>query len=280
MATAPARSSSCSRKRSWARETRSSTPGRRSRCIRSSRRAWEARPGRCSLDARSGPRPPGHAAEQIGERTKLVIVCNPNNPTGTSVGAEAFDRLRGGLPPKTWCWWSTRPTSSSPGARTSRTRWPGWPGGPGTIVLRTFSKIYGLAGLRIGYGVADPSSWSYLQRARHPFNVNRLAEVAALAALDDDEHVERTLEPQRRRALDLPDSGALATSASRSGRPTPTSCWRGRGGRSTSSCCTEGVIVRPMGGLRSARPRAHQRRAARGERAAGEDAARLREAGA
>ena len=64
---------------------------------------------------------------------------------------------------------------------------------PGTIVLRTFSKILGLAGLRIGFGVADAELADYLQRARHPFNVNRLAEVAAVAALDDREHVERTL---------------------------------------------------------------------------------------
>ena len=63
---------------------------------------------------------------------------------------------------------------------------------PGTVVMRTFSKIYGLAGIRIGYGVADPELADYLQRARHPFNVNRLAEVAALAALDDDEHAERS----------------------------------------------------------------------------------------
>jgi histidinol-phosphate aminotransferase len=62
---------------------------------------------------------------------------------------------------------------------------------PGTIVLRTFSKIFGLAGLRIGYGVADAELAGYLQRARHPFNVNRLAEVAAAAALDDRDYVER-----------------------------------------------------------------------------------------
>jgi histidinol-phosphate aminotransferase len=62
---------------------------------------------------------------------------------------------------------------------------------PGTIALRTFSKAYGLAGLRVGYGVADPELAGYLQRARHPFNVNRLAEVAAVAALDDREYTER-----------------------------------------------------------------------------------------
>ena len=58
--------------------------------------------------------------------------------------------------------------------------------------MRTFSKIYGLAGLRVGYGICDPELADYLNRARHPFNVNRLAAAAALAALDDDEHAERS----------------------------------------------------------------------------------------
>jgi len=128
----------------------------------------------------------------IGPRTRLVFVCNPNNPTGTSVGRAAFDAFVEALPadvvlavdeayveyarrkdfPRSLDWVSRR---------------------PGTVVLRTFSKIYGLAGLRIGYGVADPELASYLERARHPFNVNRLAEAAALAALDDAEHAERSL---------------------------------------------------------------------------------------
>jgi histidinol-phosphate aminotransferase len=60
------------------------------------------------------------------------------------------------------------------------------------IVLRTFSKIYGLAGLRVGYGVAHPAIVDLLNRLRAPFNVNTLAQVAAQAAVDDDEHVERT----------------------------------------------------------------------------------------
>ena len=63
---------------------------------------------------------------------------------------------------------------------------------PGTLVLRTFSKIYGLAGIRIGYGIADTEFADYLNRVRHPFNVNRLAEAAALAALDDTDHAERS----------------------------------------------------------------------------------------
>jgi histidinol-phosphate aminotransferase len=125
----------------------------------------------------------------ITARTRVVMVCNPNNPTGTSVGAAAFDAFVAALPddvvllvdeayyeyvrrgdfPDTLAWVRKR---------------------PGTLVLRTFSKIYGLAGIRIGYGVADPEFAGYLQRARHPFNVNRLAEVAALAALEDEAHAQ------------------------------------------------------------------------------------------
>jgi histidinol-phosphate aminotransferase len=63
---------------------------------------------------------------------------------------------------------------------------------PGTCVLRTFSKVYGLAGLRIGYALASPDMIALLNRVRQPFNVNAMAQAAALAALDDEEHVERT----------------------------------------------------------------------------------------
>ncbi len=131
-------------------------------------------------------------AAAITKRTRLVLVCNPNNPTGTSVGAEALDGFLAGLPSdvvvaidEAYVDFARRSDFPDSLAWVRRR--------PGTIVLRTFSKILGLAGLRIGYGVADAELADYLQRARHPFNVNRLAEVAALAALDDLEHVERTL---------------------------------------------------------------------------------------
>ena len=130
-------------------------------------------------------------ANAVTERTRVVFVCNPNNPTGTSVGAEAFDRFAAGLPEST--------VLAVDEAYVDYARRADFPDAlawvrrrPGTLVLRTFSKIYGLAGLRIGFGVADPELAGYLERARHPFNVNRLAEVAALAALDDREHVERS----------------------------------------------------------------------------------------
>ncbi len=125
----------------------------------------------------------------ITERTRVVMVCNPNNPTGTSVAAAAFDAFVESLPPdvvllvdEAYYEYVRREDFPDTLAWVRRR--------PGTLVLRTFSKIYGLAGLRIGFGAADPELASYLQRARHPFNVNRLAEVAALAALDDAEHAE------------------------------------------------------------------------------------------
>jgi histidinol-phosphate aminotransferase len=129
-------------------------------------------------------------AAAVGARTKLVLVCNPNNPTGTSVGAEAFDRFLRDVPEgvvvavdEAYVDFARRPDFPDSLAWVARR--------PGTIVLRTFSKVFGLAGLRIGYGVADPELASYLERARHPFNVNRLAEVAATAALDDVEFRQR-----------------------------------------------------------------------------------------
>lgn len=129
-------------------------------------------------------------AAAINDRTRLVFICNPNNPTGTSVGATEFDAFMESLPENV-----VVAIDEAYREFVRRGDFPdslGWVRRrPGTLVLRTFSKIFGLAGMRIGYGVADPELASYLQRARHPFNVNRLAEVAALAGLDDVEHAER-----------------------------------------------------------------------------------------
>jgi len=127
----------------------------------------------------------------ITSRTRLVILCNPNNPTGTSFSAEAFEAFMRELPDEV-----VLAIDEAYVDFARRADFPdsmAWIGPrPGTIVLRTFSKNYGLAGLRVGYGIADTEFAEYLQRARHPFNVNRLAEVAALAALDDKEHLEKT----------------------------------------------------------------------------------------
>ncbi len=185
-------------------------------------------------------------AAAVNERTRVMLVCNPNNPTGTSVGAEAFDRFAAALPegvilvvdeayaefvrrddfPDAFDWVSRR---------------------PGTAVLRTFSKIYGLAGLRVGYGVMDAEMAGYLERARHPFNVNLLAEAAALAALDDEEHVARTLQANREgEAILTRELGALGIEV----WPTDANFLLAKtGAGSYELLLREGVIVRPLAGF-------------------------------
>jgi len=130
-------------------------------------------------------------AQAVTPRTRLLFVCNPNNPTGTMVPAEAVDRLMAQVPPDVIVIFDE--------AYFEYVRDPQFPDtmayvkqGRNAIVLRTFSKIYGLAGLRIGYGVTTPEINDLLNRVRPPFNANSLAQRAALAALDDDEHVARS----------------------------------------------------------------------------------------
>jgi histidinol-phosphate aminotransferase len=182
----------------------------------------------------------------IGPRTRVVFVCNPNNPTGTSVGKAAFDGFVASLPAdlvlvvdEAYFEYARRadfPDALSWLARRS-----------GTLVMRTFSKIYGLAGLRIGYGVADPELAGYLQRARHPFNVNRLAEVAAVAALDDDAHAERS------RRVNAEGVAYLTRELSAIGVPVwPTDAnfvLARIGVGMDDRLLREGVIVRPLGGF-------------------------------
>ena len=185
-------------------------------------------------------------AAAIGERTRVVFVCNPNNPTGTSVGAEAFDRFAAVLPEGV-----ILVVDEAYFEYVRRDDFPdalGWVARrPGTAILRTFSKIYGLAGLRVGYGVMDPELAGYLERARHPFNVNLLGEAAALAALDDVEHVERTLRVNREGAEDLSrELRALGIEV----WPTDANFLLAKpGAGSYERLLREGVIVRPMAGF-------------------------------
>ena len=185
-------------------------------------------------------------ARALGPRTRMVLVCNPNNPTGTSVGAEAFDRFVAALPPdvvlavdEAYVEYATRPDFPDALGWVRRR--------PGTIALRTFSKIYGLAGLRVGYGVGDPELVGYLERARHPFNVGLLAQVAAAAALDDVAHVEAS------RRVNTEGLGTLRRELGALGIetwPSDANFVLARTGRSTyDALLRQGVIVRPMGGF-------------------------------
>ena len=124
--------------------------------------------------------------------TKIVVVVDPNNPTSTRVEPAAFERFARALRPDVilvidQAYREYMPPGSLEGADYVRSR-------PATFVLRTHSKLYGLASLRFGYALGDRELTGYAQRVRLPFNVSRPAAVAALAALDDDEFVRRSLE--------------------------------------------------------------------------------------
>ena len=130
------------------------------------------------------------AAAMTG-RTRLLFLCNPNNPTGTMVSAEEVARLLARVPEHVVvvfdeAYFEYVRSSAFPDSMAYVKQ------GRNAIVLRTFSKIYGLAGLRIGYGVTTPEIANFLNRVRPPFNANSLAQRAALAALDDDEHVAKS----------------------------------------------------------------------------------------
>jgi len=123
--------------------------------------------------------------------TRLIFVANPNNPTGTAVAPRALDRFLERLPSGVAAvldeaYVELLPPRQQPDSvRYVRE-------GRDVFVLRTFSKAYGLAGLRIGYALAPVEGVAALHRVRQPFNVNAMALAAALAALDDEAHLRRT----------------------------------------------------------------------------------------
>ena len=130
-------------------------------------------------------------ADAITENTRLVFIANPNNPTGTMVDEAALDRFMDRLPDhvvavfdEAYFEFLDEAPDTLKYVREGRN----------VCVLRTFSKAYGLAGLRIGYGLAAPQVAAVLQKARQPFNANAMAQSAALAAISDKEHVAKTLE--------------------------------------------------------------------------------------
>jgi histidinol-phosphate aminotransferase len=130
-------------------------------------------------------------ADAVTPRTRLLFVCNPNNPTGTMVSAGEVDRLLARVPEHVIvvfdeAYFEYVRSSEFPDSMAYVKQ------GRNAIVLRTFSKIYGLAGLRIGYGVTTPEITNFLNRVRPPFNANSLAQRAALAAMSDDEHVAKS----------------------------------------------------------------------------------------
>ncbi|HSS65143.1 MAG TPA: histidinol-phosphate transaminase [Gammaproteobacteria bacterium] len=185
-------------------------------------------------------------AAAIGAKTRVVFIANPNNPTGTWLPADAVASFVAALPEtvlavvdEAYFEYVDEPVYESFVPRVSDHR--------NLIVTRTFSKAYGLAGLRVGYSVSDPQVADVLNRVRQPFNVNAMALAAAEAALGDRAHLERSIEVNRSGmkkltgAFDdldvayIPSAGNFL--AARMPRP---------GAEIFSALLKEGVIVRPI----------------------------------
>ena len=131
-------------------------------------------------------------AHAVTQRTKVIYLGNPNNPTGTMFTAEDLGRFLEALPPRilvvldeAYFEYVQRPDYSH---SVDYVR-----AGRNILVLRTFSKVHGLAGIRLGYGMGHPELIESLNRIRSPFNANSLAQVAGMASLDDHEHTARSV---------------------------------------------------------------------------------------
>ncbi|HVL55754.1 MAG TPA: histidinol-phosphate transaminase [Burkholderiaceae bacterium] len=135
-------------------------------------------------------------AAAVAPDTRLVFVGNPNNPTGTFAPAPKIAEFLAKVPRDVAVVLDEAYREYlEPSLRFDATQW--LRAHPNLIVTRTFSKAYGLAGLRIGFALADPELTDLLNRVRQPFNVNSLAQAAAVAALDDEAFVQRSYEVNR-----------------------------------------------------------------------------------
>ena len=130
----------------------------------------------------------------ISQRTRQVFIANPNNPTGTMVGQDAIDRFMDRVPEEVLVIFDEAYYEflESPPDVLKYVR-----DGRNVVVMRTFSKIQGLAGLRIGYGLASGEIAGILQKTRQPFNANAIAQAGAAAGMQDEEHMQKTRELTR-----------------------------------------------------------------------------------
>jgi histidinol-phosphate aminotransferase len=187
-------------------------------------------------------------ARAITDKTRLVFVCNPNNPTGTMVSQGEVDAFMEAVPDHVIVVFDeayyeyVRSTEYPESLQYVKQNRP-------VVVLRTFSKIYGLAGLRVGYGISTLEIFDYVNRVRPPFNSNSLAQAAALAALDDEEHVAKS------RAMNMAEMGVLETELTKLGlSPIPSQAnfiyfdTKRDGRKVFEALLRKGVIVRHLKG--------------------------------
>ena len=187
-------------------------------------------------------------ASRITDKTRIIFLANPNNPTGTIFRKSEFEKFLDRVPDNVIvivdeAYFEYVEDKEYPDSLEYLNL------GKNIVTVRTFSKIYGLAGLRVGYGIGNEEIISYVNRVREPFNVNSLAQAAAEAALDDTEHIERT------KSINNTGMEYLAAEFERLGIPyTPSYTNFILMDLETdpmpvyNSLLKEGVIVRPVGG--------------------------------
>jgi histidinol-phosphate aminotransferase len=186
-------------------------------------------------------------AAAVTAETKIIFLANPNNPTGTIYRRPEWESFVADLPEDVLlivdeAYFEYVQDAAYPNSLNYQTD------GRPMLTLRTFSKLYGLAGLRVGYGVGPREIISMMQRVRQPFNVNAPAQWAALAALDDSDHVQRSL------AVNREGIEFLAGEFKKLGLEFVPSHGNfilvrvGKGQEVFKQLLSQGVIVRPMGG--------------------------------
>ncbi|MFO7809440.1 histidinol-phosphate transaminase [Guyparkeria sp.] len=191
-------------------------------------------------------------AAAVDEHTRVLFLANPNNPTGTWVEADELRALLDGVP--------SHVVVVLDEAYTEYVDDPAFPNGielllhyPNLVVTRTFSKVFGLAALRVGFAVSEPAIASLLDRVRHPFNVNALALRAAEAALEDKDFIARSREVNRAGLAQWSaavETNGWRTVPSRANFITVITPFVA--GRVFEALLREGVIVRPLGGMEGA----------------------------
>jgi histidinol-phosphate aminotransferase len=187
-------------------------------------------------------------ARAIGPDTRMVFIANPNNPTGTWVEREPLRQFIAAAPPTTLivldeAYGEYAHELGVPDGLEWRERFPN------LVILRTFSKAYGLAGARVGYAVSHPEVADVLNRLRPAFNVNSIAQAGAMAALADQAHMRRgvaaTLAELRRVSAELT---RLGIAQARSAANFLLVNVRTSGAAVYDELLRAGIIVRPMGG--------------------------------
>ena len=183
----------------------------------------------------------------ITPATRVVFVANPNNPTGTSVSPEALARFVSAVPPhvlialdEAYIEFLDEPIDLVAEIRGGQKH--------NLLLMRTFSKIYGLAGLRLGYGVGHAELVAEFEKVRQPFNINAIAQAGALAALDDTAHAEKT---RRNNSRGLKFYARAFRKLGLEFIPSAANFILvrvGDGARVFNELQKRGVIVRPMGG--------------------------------